>query len=71
MERNVMANPPNGTVAMLFSDIEGSTRLARSLGDGYEALLERHRTLLRTAIAEHNARSPEVRRLHKTVTNSS
>jgi len=44
-----MAAPPSGTVTLLFSDIEGSTRLLRRTGGAYPALLERHRTLLREA----------------------
>jgi predicted ATPase/class 3 adenylate cyclase len=45
--------PPSGTVAFLFTDIEGSTRLARSLPAEYESLLERHRSILREAFARH------------------
>ena len=44
---------PSGTVAFLFTDIEGSTRLARSLADAYESLLERHRSILRQAFTRH------------------
>ena len=44
---------PTGTVAFLFTDVEGSTRLARSLPDAYESLLERHRSILREAFARH------------------
>ena len=42
---------PSGTVTFLFSDIEGSTRLFRRLGHGYVDLLERHRQLVRGAVA--------------------
>ncbi len=35
----------------LFTDIEGSTRLLRELGDLYADVLERHRTLIESAIA--------------------
>jgi class 3 adenylate cyclase/DNA-binding CsgD family transcriptional regulator len=43
---------PQGTVTFLFTDIEGSTRLLESLGrDRYGELLERHRELLRGAVA--------------------
>jgi predicted ATPase/class 3 adenylate cyclase len=42
---------PTGTVAFLFTDIEGSTRLARSLPDAFPGLLERHREILRGAFA--------------------
>ena len=31
-------NLPEGTVTFLFSDVEGSTRLAKSLGDGVGAV---------------------------------
>ena len=44
---------PTGTVAFLFTDIEGSTRLARSLGDDYESVLARHRSVLREAFSRH------------------
>ena len=37
---------PTGTVTFLFSDIEGSTRLVRELGNGYVELLQ-HRCRLR------------------------
>jgi len=47
------AHPPSGTVAMLFTDIEGSTRLAQRLPDAYDALLDRHRSILRSAFASH------------------
>ncbi|MEM9792777.1 MAG: adenylate/guanylate cyclase domain-containing protein [Pseudomonadota bacterium] len=39
-------------VAMLFTDIEGSTVLLQHLGEGFDALLLRHHTLLREAIAK-------------------
>ncbi|HEX5824260.1 MAG TPA: adenylate/guanylate cyclase domain-containing protein [Candidatus Limnocylindrales bacterium] len=43
---------PTGTVAFLFTDIEGSTALAQSLaGDRWAALLARHRDLIRAAVA--------------------
>ncbi len=48
-----MAAPPSGTVTLLFSDIEGSTRILRRTGEAYPALLERHRTLLREAFEHH------------------
>lgn len=46
--------PPTGTVTFLFTDIEGSTRLARDLGAGWPPLLARHRELLRAAFAAHD-----------------
>jgi len=51
-----MTEPPSGTVTLLFSDIEGSTRLLRQLGDGYAAQLARHRELLRSAFESHGGR---------------
>ena len=38
-----MADLPSGTVTLLFTDIEGSTRLLQQLGDGYGAVLAAHR----------------------------
>jgi class 3 adenylate cyclase len=46
-----MARLPSGTVTLLFTDIEGSTRLLQQLGDRYRHLLAEHRQLLRTAFA--------------------
>jgi predicted ATPase/class 3 adenylate cyclase len=43
---------PTGTVAFVFTDIEGSTRLARSLPDAFPGLLDRHREILRGAFAD-------------------
>ncbi len=40
---------PSGTVTFVFTDIEGSTRLVRDLGDGYTLALDRHREILREA----------------------
>lgn len=42
---------PTGTVTFLFSDIAGSTRLLRALGDRYPEVLETHQRLLRQAFA--------------------
>lgn len=44
---------PTGTVSFLFTDLEGSTRLLDTLGDGYDAVLEAHRDILRSAVDEH------------------
>src|SRR5205085_11386434 len=40
---------PTGTVTFLFTDIEGSTKLASRLGPAWPAVLERHQALLRAA----------------------
>ena len=44
---------PPGTVTLLFTDIEGSTRLLHELGDRYPDVLAQHRDLLRAAFAAH------------------
>ena len=45
-----MAELPRGTVTLLFTDIEGSTRLLQELGEeAYVRALEDHRLLLREA----------------------
>lgn len=44
-----MAEMPRGTVTLLFTDIEGSTRVLRRAGDSYAHLLDEHRRLLRAA----------------------
>jgi predicted ATPase/class 3 adenylate cyclase len=45
--------PPAGTVTMLFTDIEGSTRRARELGSKWPEVLEVHHRILRGAIERH------------------
>ena len=40
-------------LAFLFTDIEGSTRLAQTLGNRYEQVLDRHREVLRDAFSRH------------------
>jgi predicted ATPase/DNA-binding SARP family transcriptional activator len=44
---------PSGTVTLLFTDIEGSTRLLRELGARYPEVLAEHRRVLRAAFARH------------------
>jgi predicted ATPase/class 3 adenylate cyclase len=44
---------PAGTVTLLFSDIEGSTRLLEHLGEGYADVLDEHRRIVRGAVAAH------------------
>ena len=49
-----MGAQPTGTITLLFSDIEGSTRLLHVLGaDRYARVLERHRIILRDAFGRH------------------
>jgi predicted ATPase/class 3 adenylate cyclase len=49
-----MASLPTGTVTLLFTDIEGSTRLLHELGDAYAEVLAEHRVVLRAAFERHN-----------------
>src|SRR5215472_13006693 len=49
-----MANPPTGTVTLLFTDIEGSTRLWESHATAMRAALARHDALLRHCIDDHD-----------------
>jgi class 3 adenylate cyclase len=42
---------PAGTVTLLFSDIEGSTRLLQQLGDDYAGVEAAHRRIMREACA--------------------
>jgi predicted ATPase/class 3 adenylate cyclase len=44
---------PSGTVTFLFTDIEGSTRLLRELGEQYADVLAEHNRLLRGAFSRH------------------
>jgi predicted ATPase/class 3 adenylate cyclase len=44
---------PAGTVTLVFTDIEGSTRLLHELGDDYAEVLAEHRRVLREAFAQH------------------
>src|SRR5436853_798680 len=49
-----MRDLPTGVVTLLFTDVEGSTRLLEGLGDGYGDALHEHRRRLRAAFAAHN-----------------
>ena len=46
-----MQNLPTGTVTVLFTDIEGSTRLLQQLGEKYATLIAEHNQILRAASA--------------------
>jgi predicted ATPase/class 3 adenylate cyclase len=48
------ANLPTGTVTFLFTDIEGSTKLAQEYTGALPALLARHRQILKQAIEAHH-----------------
>jgi class 3 adenylate cyclase/ABC-type branched-subunit amino acid transport system substrate-binding protein/streptogramin lyase len=51
-----MAELPSGTVTLLFTDVEGSTRLLKQLGERYSEVLEEQQRLLREAFAEYGGR---------------
>src|SRR3712207_4542977 len=51
-----MPELPQGTVTLLFTDIEGSTQLLRRLCDAYAGVLAQHQRLLREAFAVHGGR---------------
>ncbi|HEX6418983.1 MAG TPA: BTAD domain-containing putative transcriptional regulator [Acidimicrobiales bacterium] len=44
---------PSGVVTFVITDIEGSTRLLRRLGAGYDPVLARHDALLASAWSQH------------------
>ena len=48
-----MGTLPTGTVTLLFTDIEGSTRLLEQLGDAYVGTLAEHQRVLRTVFERH------------------
>jgi predicted ATPase/class 3 adenylate cyclase len=49
-----MISRPTGTVTFLFTDIEGSTRLAREQPETWEALRSRHHEILHEAVEANN-----------------
>ena len=49
MTRPAMRELPSGTVTLVFTDIEGSTRLLRELGERYADVLAEHRRVVREA----------------------
>ena len=52
--RGVPRDLPTGVVTLLFTDVEGSTKLLREIGDAYAEALHEHRRVLRSAFAAHN-----------------
>ena len=49
-----MPDLPNGTVTLVFTDVEGSTQLVQRLGDHYAHVLDDHRRLFRAAVDRGN-----------------
>ena len=56
-----MSSLPTGTVTFLFADVEGSTRLAHELGDGWQPVLADIRRLLREAVSGANGHEVDSR----------
>src|SRR5918992_5366125 len=48
-----MRDLPTGTVTLLFTDIEGSTRLLEELGERYPEVLAQHRRVILDAVSAH------------------
>src|SRR5918911_2381618 len=51
-----MYHLPMGTVTLLFTDMEGSTRLLQQVGERYADILAASRQVLRTAFEQCNGR---------------
>src|SRR5215216_1220849 len=51
---NPMNRYPTGTVTFLFTDIEGSTKLAQEYPDAMPSLFARHNEILKQSIEEHD-----------------
>ena len=49
-----METLPSGTVTFLFTDIEGSTKLAQEYPDAMPSMLARHHEILNQSIQAHN-----------------
>src|ERR1051325_7823242 len=49
-----MTSKPSGTVTFLFTDIEGSTKLAQQYPDRWEALRARHHAIVQSTMDAHN-----------------
>ena len=56
-----MSSLPTGTVTFLFADVEGSTRLARELGEEWQPVLADIRRLLREAVSGANGHEVDSR----------
>ena len=51
-----MTELPAGTLTFVFSDVEGSTRLLRQLGERYAPVVADHQRLMREAFTGHGGR---------------
>src|SRR5260221_7610818 len=51
---------PAGTITLLFTDIEGSTRLLQEVGPHYADILAEHRRLVRAALDAHGGQEVDM-----------
>jgi DNA-binding NarL/FixJ family response regulator/class 3 adenylate cyclase len=56
-----VSNLPHGTVTLVFTDVEGSTRLVHEFGDDFERILDDHRRLFRQAVDAAGGREVDCR----------
>ena len=56
-----MASLPTGIVALLFTDVEDSTRLVQELGDAYSSVMAEHRRVIRDAVTSAGGREIDCR----------
>ena len=56
-----MSGLPDGTVTLLFADVQGSTGLVRTLGDAYGDVLDDVLRLLRAAVERHGGSEVDCR----------
>src|SRR5436309_7380541 len=61
-EEPFMPDLPTGTVTLLFTDIDGSTRLLRQLGEHYSDVLADCRLLLRQIFVQYNGHEVDTQR---------
>ncbi|HZB04295.1 MAG TPA: adenylate/guanylate cyclase domain-containing protein, partial [Actinomycetota bacterium] len=52
-EEHRMTELPTGTLTFVFTDIDGSTNLARTLGERWPGVLAEHHGILRGTIRDH------------------
>jgi DNA-binding NarL/FixJ family response regulator/class 3 adenylate cyclase len=56
-----VSNLPDGTVTLLFTDVESSTRLVHEFGDDFERILDDHRRMVRDAVDAAGGREVDCR----------
>ena len=56
-----MTSLPTGIVALLFTDVEDSTRLVQELGDAYSSVMAEHGRIIRDAVTSAGGREVDCR----------